>query len=223
MTGEISGMIDVEMLGLLWQTQSGTELTIRLTGLSIIVIGIFSRGIGVWLAVFGALISLWSFSRIGHVASTDSAWLQYVLLVHLCGASFWIGILYPLHSLAGKPCSLRQATVLGQKFGTVAAFIVPILIIAGVLMVWNLLDEFSALINTNYGLTLLGKIAAVALLLSVAAFNKLRYIPAMRAGVSEASVSLRRSISIEWTTVAIILMLTAVLTTVTGLDSGGGH
>ena len=88
-------------------------------------------------------------------------------------------------------------------------------------MAWRLLGEVTALVMTAYGLTLLAKIGAVACLLAAAAANKLRFVPAMRAGDRMAALRLRRSIAVEWVAVCLVLMATAVLTTVPNLPSGG--
>ena len=80
-------------------------------------------------------------------------------------------------------------------------------------MAWRLVGDVTALITTGYGLNLLGKIAAVLVLLGAATANKLRFVPAMRRGDPVAAVRLRRSIAVEWLAVCIILLVTATLTT----------
>ena len=89
----------------------------------------------------------------------------------------------------------------------------PVLIAAGIVMAWRLLGDPSAMTTTGYGLTLLAKIAGVAVLLGAAAHNKLRFVPAMRRGEPAAAARLRRSIAVEWLAVCAILLITATLTT----------
>ena len=198
MTGEISGMADPGMLGLLWQTPAGTAFAYRAAGLGLVLVGLNLlgfrlAGIGLPLAAAGGLLALWSFSRIGHVSDAGAFWLELLLLLHLACAAFWIGILSPLRTLAGDPESLSLAAGLGHRFGRIAAITVPLLIAAGIVMAWRLLGGVEALLETGYGLTLLAKIGAVACLLAAAAANKLRFVPAMRAGDRRGAVGLRRS------------------------------
>ena len=211
MTGDASGMADAEMLGLLWRTPAGTALAIQAAGLVLLLGGLHLPGRGLWVAGAGGLIALWSFALVGHVADAGAAWLQAVLLAHLAAAAFWIGILAPLRNLAAS--DLPAAAALGTRFGRIAVYTVPLLIAAGIVMAWRLLGDFSALVTTAYGFTLLAKIAGVGVLLSAGAANKLRFVPAMRRGGRAAAEALRRSIALEWVAVCAILFVTAGLTT----------
>ncbi len=221
MTGELSGMTDPEMLGLLWQTPVGTALVLRVAGLGLVLLGLRLPGIGLPVAAAGGLMALWSFTRVGHVADTGTLWLQLLLLAHLAGAAFWIGVLTPLRTLAGDAESLSLAAGLGHRFGRIAAVTVPLLIAAGVVMAWRLVGGIEALLATGYGLTLLAKTGAVGCLLAAAAANKLRFVPAMRAGNGKAAAGLRRSIAVEWAAVCLVLLATAALTTLLGAPLEG--
>ena len=221
LTGDASGMADPEMLGLLWDTPVGTRLVLAAAGLALVLGGLRVPGAGIWISAAGGFVALWSFSRTGHVAGADSFWLELLLLLHLAGIAFWIGILSPLRTLAGEAGSLPEAAMLGYRFGLIASVTVPILLAAGIVMAWRLLGGLSALVTTAYGLTLLGKIAAVAVLLATAAANRLRFVPAMRKGDGRAASLLRRSIALEWAAVCAILLITAALTGGPELPSRG--
>ena len=212
--GDASGMLDLEILGVLWQTPIRIELMLRVAGLVLILTGIHFAGIGIWIAGVGGILTLWSFAWVGHVASFELTWLKLLLIVHLAGIAFWIGILSPLKTLSAEKDQLSRAADLGHRFGRSAAVAVPILIASGVVMAWNLLGGFAALIDTNYGLILLAKISALALLLTAAAMNKIRFVPAMRRGEHSAAIQLRKSINAEWVLFCVILLVTAILTTI---------
>ena len=214
MTGDASGMTDPEMLGLLWRNPPGTRLILLGSGLLLVLAGLRAPQIGLWIAGAGGLLALWSFALIGHVPDAGPLWLQALLVLHLAAAAFWIGILSPLRRLAALPEELSAAAELGHRFGRIAAVTVPVLVAAGIVMAWRLLGEVSALATTGYGLTLLAKIAGVAVLLGAAAHNKLRFVPAMRRGEPAAAARLRRSIAVEWFAVCVILLVTATLTTI---------
>ena len=121
MTGALSGMTDPEMLGLLWQTPLGTALAYRVAGLGLVLLGLWLAGIGLPIAAGGGLVVLWSFSRVGHVMDVGALWLEILLLLHLAGAAFWIGVLLPLRALAGDRENLSLAAGLGHRFGRIAA------------------------------------------------------------------------------------------------------
>ena len=210
MTGEASGMTDPEILGLLLQTPVGTALALQAAGLAFLLGGVWLPGRGVWVAVGGGMLALWSFCRVGHVADTGSIWLEAVLLVHLAAAAFWIGILAPLRSLAAG--SLKEAAALGRRFGRIAGVTVPVLIAAGIVLAWRLVGDLPALVATGYGLALLAKVTGVGVLLAAAAANRLRFVPAMERGNGQAAAGLRRSIALEWVAVCAILFVTAGLT-----------
>ena len=68
LTGDISGMTDPEMLGLLWSTPVGTVLLLRLVGLSALIAGLFMGRVGIWVSMLGGVIAIWSFTQVGHVS-----------------------------------------------------------------------------------------------------------------------------------------------------------
>ena len=214
MTGDASGLADPEMLGLLWRNPPGTQLLLLASAMILVLAGLRSAGSGLWIAAAGGFLALWSFAWIGHVPDAGPVWLEALLVLHLAAAAFWVGILSPLRRLAGDPAESAAAAQLGHRFGRIAAVTVPLLIAAGIVMAWRLLGDVSALTATGYGLTLLAKIAAVAVLLGAAAHNKLRFVPAMRRGDPAAAARLRRSIAVEWLAVCAILLATATLTSI---------
>ncbi|MCY3874779.1 MAG: CopD family protein [Rhodobacteraceae bacterium] len=213
MVGELSGMTDPVMLGILWQTPVGTALVLRVAGLVTILVAIWIPAVGLKIAAAGGVVVLWSFTLVGHVAEAGPFWLNFLLLLHLICASFWIGILSPLGILAGKSEEFDLAAGLGHRFGRIAAFTVPVLIVAGAVIAWHLLGDFASLVGTGYGLALLAKIGVMALLLAAAAANKFRFVPAMKRGDRGGAIALRRSITFEWAAVCLVLLATAALTT----------
>ncbi len=221
MTGELSGMTDPEMLRLLWQTPVGPAFAYCMVGLGLVLLGLGLARNGLPISVAGGLLALWSISRTGHVSDAGEFWLEFLHLIHLASAAFWIGILSPLRMLSGDPETLSRAAGLGHRFGRIAAVTVPLLIAAGIVMAWRLLGSVQALLATDYGLTLLVKIAASACLLAAAAANKFRFVPAMTAGDHRGAVALRRSIAVEWAAICLVLLMTVALTTFQGTPSVG--
>ncbi len=214
LTGNASAMVDPEMLGILWQTPVGTALFLRILGLSLILVGLFTGRLIQSVAAIGCLIALGSFTQIGHVADASDFLLQVLLLIHLLGISIWVGILFPLYQLSSNPSQIVIIGEIAHRFGRLMVLFVPILLIAGGWLAYQLVSSFENLFTTGYGQTLLVKVAIVIGLLGLAAANKLRFVPALRAGDSGALKHLKYSVLLEILLVVFILSTTAVLTSV---------
>ena len=213
LTGNVSGMIDPEMLGLLWTTPVGTALLLRLVGLCLLITGLFMGRVGTWVSVLGGVIAIWSFDHVGHVSGRDTMLLDVALTLHLLAVALWIGVLTPLKRLASLSGTYALAADVGHRFGVVASVTVPVLFIVGGYMGYELVGSLEALISTGYGQALSIKMLLVGLLLGLAAANKLRFIPALRDGDPAAANHLSKSISVEWLVIFAVLATTAVLTT----------
>ena len=212
LTGDASGLTDLEMLGLLWSTPVGTAIALRLFGLGVLIVGLFMARGGIVLSALGGVVAVWSFGHIGHISDRGSAVLDVALTLHLITVAIWIGILTPLQRLARKTATYAEAAKVGHRFGLVASFTVPALIVAGGYMSYTLVGSIAALIQTGYGQALVIKVLLVAVLLGLAAANKLRFMPRLKVGDASAAKHLTKSISIEWVVVVLVLAVTAVLT-----------
>ena len=212
LTGDASGLMDLEMLGLLWSTPVGTAIALRLFGLGVLIVGLFMARGGIVLSALGGVVAVWSFGHIGHISDRGSAVLDVALTLHLITVAIWIGILTPLQRLARKTATYAEAAKVGHRFGLVASFTVPALIVAGGYMSYALVGSIAALIQTGYGQALVIKVLLVAVLLGLAAANKLRFMPRLKVGDASAAKHLTKSISIEWVVVVLVLAVTAVLT-----------
>jgi len=213
LTGDVSGLTDPEMLKLLWTTPVGTALLLRLVGLGLLIVGLFMGRVGTWVSVLGGVIAIWSFDQVGHVSGLETTLLDLALMLHLLAVALWIGVLTPLKRLASSSSTYASAADVGHRFGVVASATVPVLIIVGGYMGYQLVGSFTALVGTSYGQAMIIKVLLVGLLLGLAAANKLRFIPALRTGDSAVANHLSKSISVEWIVILAVLGMTAVLTT----------
>ena len=213
LTGDVSGLTDPEMLKLLWTTPVGTALLLRLVGLGLLIAGLLMGRVGTWVSVLGGVIAIWSFDQVGHVSGLETTLLDLALMLHLLAVALWIGVLTPLKRLASSSSTYASAADVGHRFGVVASATVPVLIIVGGYMGYQLVGSFTALVGTSYGHAMIIKVLLVCLLLGLAAANKLRFIPALRTGDPAAANHLSKSISIEWIVILAVLGMTAVLTT----------
>jgi putative copper resistance protein D len=214
LTGDMAGMTDMTMLGLLWQTQPGEALQMRTGGMLLVILGITLPRHGNWVSLIGGLAALWSFAQIGHVPSIEGTGAKALLLAHLVTLAFWIGVLSPLRTLCRSPEHLPGAAELGHRFGQIAAVVVPALALAGLLLAWMLLGTPRAVITTGYGQALLFKLVLIAAILRLAARHKLRLVPALQDGNTQAARLLARSIEIETALFLVVLTTTATLTSV---------
>ena len=213
LTGDVSGLTDPEMLKLLWTTPVGTALLLRLVGLGLLIAGLLMGRVGTWVSVLGGVIAIWSFDQVGHVSGLGTTLLDLALILHLLVVALWIGVLTPLKRLASSSSTYASAADVGHRFGVVASATVPVLIIVGGYMGYQLVGSFTALVGTSYGQAMIIKVLLVGLLLGLAAANKLRFIPALRTGDPAVANHLSKSISIEWIVILAVLGMTAVLTT----------
>ncbi len=161
---------------------------------------------------FGFTWLLLSFRYDGHI-SVLSLPVQFLLVIHLTGFAIWIGSLFPLAVLSRTDDKERLQLVL-RKFSDHAAFFVGTLLIAGVLLVLNLIHAPSELVTTAYGNALSVKLALVLALLGIAAINKLRLVPALME--QEGVLAFRKSLRIEITVASLLLVVTAYLSTAVG-------
>lgn len=190
----------------------GQALVVAAGGLALIAVGLWRQhaSIGLLLPGIGAAASLVSFALSGHVVSAEPRWLSSsALLLHVTAVAFWLGALLPLHRVVADAGA--QAAPLVRRFSRMALGAVPILIAAGLTIAVLQVTSLQALVDTNYGPTLLAKVGLVAGLLAIAAHNKLRVTPALARGDVRAAITLRRNISVEIALACSILAATAAL------------
>ena len=215
MSGDASAMLDGTLLRMVLQAGAGRASTIRAIGLLLGALVVLSDR-PPWLALFGAAMAATSFAWTGHARSLHPDVLPILLLgVHLLGVAFWLGALAPLLIIA-RGGDLSRIAAAAERFGAAAVVVVGALMAAGLTLLWMLLGEFTALWGSAYGRSVILKLAFVACLLCLAAFNNLRLTPRLRSGDTRAAGSLRTSIRLELLLGIAILAITAALTTLTG-------
>jgi putative copper export protein len=216
MAGDASGLFDPALTGMILQTGEGPAVLARLCGLALLCASVIARRPPATTALLGALLAATSFAWVGHVHTLESPSLwTAVLAVHLVGVGFWLGALMPLWLIARRADSAVTAAA-AARFGGAAVVIVGILAVAGVSLLCVLLQNPSELRSSGYGRLALCKIASVSLLLSLAALNRLRLTPRMRAHDASAAEAFGRSVLVEMVMALIILCITAAMTTLTG-------
>ena len=215
MADDAAGLWEGSLIRMVWQAGAGRANAIRAIGLLLAALGVWSAR-PPWWALLGAAMAATSFAWTGHARALHPDVLPVMLVsAHLVGIAFWLGALAPL-LIVSRNGDVSRIAATAARFGSAAVFVVGGLMAAGVALLWMLLGDVTALWSSAYGRSVMLKLAFVGCLLCFAAFNKLRLTPRLRAGDSRAVRSLRTSIRFEMILGAVILAVTAGLTTLFG-------
>ncbi|MBV8909330.1 MAG: CopD family protein, partial [Gammaproteobacteria bacterium] len=209
--GEAASIFDGAAVHLFLTTSAAQALLLRFAGAACVLAGLRARIRPPYpLALAGGVLMIGSFPLTGHsVAQPHRAALAALLLVHVAVVAFWFGALRPLRqAVALEPRTV--ASVVLASFSARAVWLVPVIALAGASLAALLLPDVEGLLRP-YGLLLLAKVGLFALLMGLAARNRLRLAPALAAGSAGAPATLRRSIALEYALICVVLGVTAVM------------
>ncbi|MGH7059290.1 MAG: copper homeostasis membrane protein CopD [Stellaceae bacterium] len=162
-----------------------------------------------WAALISSTLLLGALAWVGHSGATPGAAGRAHLaadILHLLAAGAWLGMLVPLALLLADarrhrdPDRARLAWLATARFSMIATAAVAVLFAAGLVNTWFLAGNIPALIGTAYGRLVLLKVAIFAVMLAIAAVNRLRLSPRLEgcdAGARSALGQLRRNALIE--------------------------
>jgi copper resistance protein D len=223
MTGEPASLFDIQLWqSYFFQTGFGVAWIIRLVILTVTVVVALLRREGfrqsAILAALGALLLI-DQAWLGHAAATPgslgvAAITSYA--IHVLAASTWIGGLLPLAvelarlRTAADEMALSAARNILQRFSLVGIVAVLAILSSGVVNTAFRMTSWREFFDTNYGLILAAKIALFALMLILAAINRLKLMPRMLAN----STSVRRlqfNVIVELMVGAFVLFAAAIL------------
>ncbi len=212
MSGEFSGLMDLNLQSQLMHSSTAAALAWRLVALVLIIVALRIKGPSVFpLSVAGILLLTSAFTLTGHTATHPERWLlSLLLLAHLLVVTFWFGALVPLHVASSRE-SAAIAGAVTDAFSVIAIWVVPVLLVTGLMLSVLLLKGLAGL-RTTYGHLLLVKLAAFAALMGLGALNKWRLGPAVGRGDPRATAAFRRSLKTEYILIAGVLSVTAILT-----------
>jgi len=181
------------------------------------------------VGVLGLLIAAarvswgWPLAAIGVILAPLSGilsgqWMRLVNPVHRIVAGLWLGTLFVL-VVAGLVPLLRGTTWRDRR-GTISADMVngfsPLaltcggfVVLSGLITAYRHLNPLSSLFTTPYGWALLVKLALVAMVFTLGAWNWRRQRPSL--GGEGAAISIRRSSAKELAVAALVLAVTAIL------------
>jgi putative copper resistance protein D len=196
---------DLRWMGM--ETPIGQAAAVRLMAAVVIV----AAGLR-WppVGLTAAFVLIGSYLLEGHTAASDARLLLAPLLfIHLTAVHWWLGALIPLIAVTrGVEPAAAVETI--ESFGGRAVLVVGGLLAAGALLVL-LLTGGTVDLDIAYQQRLLIKLALVALLLVLAAVNRLRLTPLLARDYQRGAAQLRTSIRLEIAVAALILAATAWL------------
>ncbi len=163
------------------------------------------------LLLGGALALATSRALIGHPASLEpAAVLMPLMILHVSCAAYWLGSLWPLHRVLGREAPVAAAAVV-NRFSRLAVAAVGTLALVGVVTALIHLAWPIALLKTWYGQLLIMKFTWFTVLMSVAAWHKLKLSPRLDAGDVGAARHMRWGIRLEGAIMLLVVLLSALL------------
>jgi copper resistance protein D len=212
MADDLSAVLDPDLQSLAVHSALSAVLAMRLVGCAVLVASL-GRGTATrsFFVFLGMMAVAASFALTGHTVGNHWQFLLAPLLsIHVAIVAFWFGALIPLYVACGRETP-HDAAALTQAFSRVAAWLVPVILLAGAAMAVVLVRHLSVL-TTPYGYALLGKLLGFTALMGVAALNKWRLGPALAAGKRRGVASFRYSLAAEYALLSAVLCLTATMT-----------
>jgi copper transport protein len=167
------------------------------------------------LGLLGAAAAPASFALAGHSRSAGPGAVVIAAdVAHALAGAVWLGGLVGL-ALLVRRIGVRPSTVAVtvSRFSALAGGTLGVVAVTGLLMAWRIVGSWAALTGTAYGLVLLAKIFAVAVVAAVAGWNRWNLMPRLAQAVGSGDVArlLRRTIRVEAAIICVILAFTGVL------------
>ena len=210
MAGDLRGVFDVSLQSMVLHSSMSVGAAFRLFGLVLIAAALGRSGRNEALGLAGTASALVGFLFVGHTATAaNRSWLAGLLTLHLAAVAFWFGALVPLMVVARRE-DVSVATSIVDLFSRIASWWVPVILLAGAFMTVLLVDSWSAF-GRPYGLILLVKVVAFAVLMLLASLNKWRYATVL--AVPRMASAFQRSVAAEYLLICAVLAATAIMTT----------
>jgi copper transport protein len=177
-----------------------------LRGVSAIGLMLLAIGGGRVLQWLGIACALAGMADSGHVLAVLPAGVGHGLMIlHGLAAALWIGAIAPLrHALAHDDGA--ETLILFRRFQGYGALAMAATLASGIALAWLLLPRLADLWQSDYGLRLCAKLAAVAVMLLIAATNRL--------WLTRRALASRRNLRDALRTILELDLIVAILATV---------
>ena len=210
------------VLGQVLGDDVGLSAATVLVGLAVLVLDAARRRV---VSLAGAVVATAGFAIAGHTATTEPRWLVTAAdVAHLAAAAVWLGGLVALASVlrARRDDAAATAAPVVARFSAIAAIALGGVAIGGAAQGWYQVRAVDALTSTTYGKTLMAKLAVVAAVVALGAWNRYRLVPALAAAPERAARVLRRTVRLESVGLLLAVVLTAALVNVTPARTAAG-
>lgn len=175
----------------------GVGALARLAAALLVLVLLRGNGTTRDLAGVAGLVVLGTFLVDGHTRTTDPAWLMMLGdAVHLLAAAAWLGglvVLAGVVRLRRREDDPVAAADVVARYSRVATWSLVTVTVAGTAMSWALVRQPRALVSTDYGWTLIAKVALVGVVILVGLYNNRRLVPAIVRAAAPAGGSVGTS------------------------------
>ena len=200
----------------LLQTEVGRTLgeqaiAVAVAGVALLALELYPHRITLAILGVTAIVAILFHVLSGHAGAAPDLRTLNVLAqwVHLVAVGLWFGgLLWLLLGIRDLERGPRNAAVL--RFSTLAGVALAVVVVTGTFRAAAELRSFGPLDSTTYGLTLLVKLALVAVAAALGALNRFRLVPAL-AGTDAAVRPFTYNSETEISLSVAILAVTAVL------------
>jgi copper transport protein len=158
---------------------------------------------------FAGLIGIgWALAASGHASAASPQGLTgAAVALHGVGIALWIGSLLPLAAAMKREGS--EALTALRRFSSTIPVVLAAVVLSGGLLAVIQVERIEALWSTAYGRVLVGKLALMAALLAIVAWNRFALTPRIYQGRTEARHGLVRTIAAELVLATVVFMLVA--------------
>jgi copper resistance protein D len=206
--------------GAVWRammiSRIGDAFWLRVAGLGLLALAASPWPVAAALAAMGALVTAASYAAMGHsTLFRPRQELSALVTLHLLAVGFWIGSL-PLLIRAAR---LGEA-VLIAAWSRAALAMVAVVFLVGGITAWLLVPRWDLLLAAWYGWGLMAKLILVFGVIALAAWHRLRLVPALATGGEAARLRLARSIRAEAWLALLVFWAAAEMVSVHPIDAG---
>ncbi len=204
------------MLSAVLESPFGTSAVVRVTALAVLALAVEAlwRGWAVALGLGAAVAVSGSFLLTGHTVQAQPGWMAIgSALTHTVAAAAWFGGLILLgitlrrRTATATPRPVLRWCRVSRRWQVIAVIAVSV---AGALRVRTIMPVSTAALDSGYGLTLVVKVALVAVIFAVAGYNHRYLVPAIRASEDGAWRRLRTTVRVEALALVVVIVASAM-------------